>query len=127
MNYGSDCASPEGRDELDLLRQSTEQVMTLAAGDLAAGDLAATDSGARHVAARSVEVIPTGAALGAEVRGVDLKVLDDAAFAGVMQAWHDHSVLLIRGQTLDDQDLIAFSSRLGDLDWAPVQETGRRF
>jgi taurine dioxygenase len=34
---------------------------------------------------------------------------------------------LFRGQTLTDQDLIAFSRRLGDLDWAPVQETGRRF
>jgi len=36
-------------------------------------------------------------------------------------------VLLIRGQQLTDQDLIAFSRRLGDLDWAPIQETGRRF
>ena len=26
-----------------------------------------------------------------------------------------------------DQELIAFSHRLGDLDWAPIQETGRRF
>jgi taurine dioxygenase len=34
---------------------------------------------------------------------------------------------LIRDQTLNDQDLIAFSRRFGDLDWAPVQETGRRF
>ncbi len=34
---------------------------------------------------------------------------------------------MFRGQTLTDQDLIAFSRRLGDLDWAPVQETGRRF
>jgi taurine dioxygenase len=36
-------------------------------------------------------------------------------------------VILFRGQTLADQDLIAFSRRFGDLDWAPVQETGRRF
>src|SRR5260370_23109321 len=28
---------------------------------------------------------------------------------------------------LSDQDLIAFSRRFGALDWAPVQETGRRF
>ena len=34
---------------------------------------------------------------------------------------------MLRGQTLGDQDLIAFSRRFGDLDWAPVQETGRRF
>jgi taurine dioxygenase len=77
--------------------------------------------------AAALEVIPTGAALGATVNGVDLKDLSEATFARIMQAWHEHSVLLFRGQTLTDQDLIAFSRRLGDLDWAPVQETGRRF
>jgi taurine dioxygenase len=78
-------------------------------------------------AAGMIEVIPTGRALGAEVRRVDLKDLDEAAFARLMQAWHQHSVVLIRDQTLSDQALIAFSRRLGDLDWAPIQETGRRF
>src|SRR5882672_4939947 len=80
-----------------------------------------------RVAADAFEVIPTGAALGATVNGVDLRHLTEAAFARLIQAWHDHSVLLLRGQSLSDQDLIAFSRRLGDLDWAPVQETGRRF
>src|SRR6266516_3313049 len=80
----------------------------------------------RHAAGR-IEVVPTGRALGAEVRGVDLRDLDEAAFARLMQAWHQHSVVLIREQTLSDQELIAFSRRLGDLDWAPIQETGRRF
>jgi taurine dioxygenase len=78
-------------------------------------------------AASTVEVIPTNAALGAEVRGVDLRHLDEAGFSRVVQAWHDHSVVLVRDQRLSDQDLIAFSRRLGDLDWAPIQETGRRF
>jgi taurine dioxygenase len=80
-----------------------------------------------RVAADTLEVIPTGAALGATVAGVDLRHLTEATFARILQAWHQHSVLLFRGQTLTDQDLIAFSRRLGDLDWAPVQETGRRF
>jgi taurine dioxygenase len=80
-----------------------------------------------RVAADALEVIPTGAALGATVNGVDLRDLSEATFARIMQVWHEHSVLLFRGQTLTDQDLIAFSRRLGDLDWAPVQETGRRF
>ena len=77
--------------------------------------------------APAIALIPTGSALGAEIRGIDLRNLNDATFAHVIEAWHDHSVLLIRGQTLSDQDLIAFSRRLGDLDWAPIQETGRRF
>jgi taurine dioxygenase len=79
------------------------------------------------IAGEPIRVIPAGAALGATVEGVDLRDLDDAAFAGIMRAWHGHSVLLFRDQTLTDQELIAFSRRLGDLDWAPIQETGRRF
>ena len=75
----------------------------------------------------SYRVVPTGAALGATVGCVDLRDLHDAAFARIMQSWHNHSVLLFRDQTLNDQELIAFSRRLGDLDWAPILETGRRF
>lgn len=74
-----------------------------------------------------IDLVPTGAALGAEVRGVDLKILDDAQFAAIEAAWHAHQMLLFRGQSLGDQDLVAFSRRFGDLDWAPVQENGRRF
>jgi taurine dioxygenase len=77
--------------------------------------------------AAGMSVIPNRAALGAEIADIDLRDLDDASFAHLLQAWHDRSVLLVRGQTLSDQDLIAFSRRLGDLDWAPIQETGRRF
>jgi taurine dioxygenase len=74
-----------------------------------------------------LEVIPTGAALGAEVTGIDLRSIDAAAFAAIRRAWTDHQVLLFRGQSLNDDDLIAFSRRFGPLDWAPVQENGRRF
>ncbi len=74
-----------------------------------------------------IEVLPTGAALGAEIRGIDLSAVDDTDFAAIHRAWLDNLVLLFRGQRLDDDDLIAFSRRFGDLDWAPVQETGRRF
>jgi len=81
----------------------------------------------RPVAMSGFGVIPTGAALGAEVTGVELRDLDEPAFVRVMQAWRDHSVLLFRDQTLSDQEMIAFSRRIGDLDWAPIQETGRRF
>src|SRR6202030_2641690 len=74
-----------------------------------------------------IDVVSTGAALGAEIRNIDLKDLGELQFAALKRAWHDHQVILVRGQTLGDQDLIAFSRRLGDLDWAPIQETGRRF
>ncbi len=74
-----------------------------------------------------LDVVPSGAALAAEVRGVDLRRIDDADFAAIHRAWLDHLVLLFRGQKLDDDELIAFSRRFGELDWAPIQETGRRF
>jgi taurine dioxygenase len=81
----------------------------------------------RPTSAAPFEAIPTGAVLGAEVRAGDLRTLDDAAFARVIEAWHQHSVVLFRDQALGDPDLIAFSRRFGDLDWAPIQENGRRF
>ena len=74
-----------------------------------------------------LRVRPTGAALGAEVQEVDLRALDDETFAAIYRAWLDYQVLLVRDQTLTDDDLVAFSRRFGDLDEAPVQETGKRF
>ena len=89
--------------------------------------LSADTTSVRRAAGDALDVIPTGAVLGAQVRGVNLRNLDAAAFARLMQAWHDHSVVLVRDQQLSDDDLIAFSRRLGELDWAPIQENGRRF
>lgn len=74
-----------------------------------------------------VTVVPTGQALGAEIRKVDLKSLSAEDFDAIHRAWLDHLVILFRGQQLTDADLVAFSRRFGDLDHAPVQETGRRF
>jgi len=84
-----------------------------------------THTGAR--AASPVQAVPTGAALAAEIHGVDLRSVDERTFAAIHRHWLDHLVLLFRGQTLTDDELIAFSRRFGQLDWAPVQETGRRF
>ena len=78
-------------------------------------------------ASQMMEVLPSGQALAAEVRNVDLREIGEADFAAIHRAWLDHLVLLFRRQQLTDEDLIAFSRRFGALDWAPVQETGRRF
>lgn len=75
----------------------------------------------------TLDVVRTGAALGAEVRGVDLRAIDDGVFAAIHAAWLMHQVLLFRDQPLADADLIAFSRRFGELDHAPIQESGRRF
>jgi taurine dioxygenase len=74
-----------------------------------------------------VMIIPSGNALGAEIQGLDLKDIGEREFELIHGAWLDHLVVLFRGQQLTDEDLIRFSGRFGELDWAPVQETGRRF
>jgi len=74
-----------------------------------------------------MRVHATTAVLGATVEGVDLRAIDDDTFAAIHRGWLDHQVLLFRRQRLTDEDLVAFSRRFGDLDQAPVQETGRRF
>lgn len=74
-----------------------------------------------------LRVTPTGGGIGAEIAGIDLRTLDEGDFAAIRRAFVAQSVLLFRGQRLGDDDLIAFSRRFGPLDWAPVQENGRRF
>jgi len=76
--------------------------------------------------AHRLELSPTGAALGAELSGIDLRSIDDSDFTAIYRAWLEHQVLLVRHQQLSDGDLIAFSRRFGNLDLAPVQENGRR-
>ena len=72
----------------------------------------------------AMQVIPTGAALGAEVRGVDLtQPLSAEEFDAIEQAWLDHSVLLFRDQKLSDDELIRFSQHFGALDIAPASAT----
>ena len=74
-----------------------------------------------------ITILPATDAFGAEVQGLDLRTLDTNDFSTIYRVWLHHSVLLFRGQVLTDDDLIAFSKRFGELDWAPIQESGRRF
>src|SRR4051812_42190910 len=64
----------------------------------------------------TVTLTPLADALGAEVGGVDLRHLDDAAFASVKRAWLEHLVLRFRRQKLTDAQLLALSRRFGELD-----------
>ena len=73
------------------------------------------------------DVVPTGAALGAEVVGLDLRDVDVQLFAALRKIWVEHEVLLFRDQDLTDGDLVRFSRYLGELEHAPIQESGRRF
>src|SRR5690242_17104623 len=70
---------------------------------------------------QGLAVHPTGAALGADVEGVDLAgALAPEAVGAIKYAWGRHLVLRFRGQTLSDDDLMRFSRQFGELDWAPI-------
>jgi taurine dioxygenase len=60
-----------------------------------------------------VEVCRLGQEIGAEVRGVDVKTLDDATFAVMYLAWLDYNVLVVPGQELGIEDFLAYSRRFG--------------
>ena len=54
------------------------------------------------------DVIASGAALGAEVRGIDLRAMNGSVFETIHRAWLEHQVLLFRDQQMSDADLIAW-------------------
>ncbi|MCA0250213.1 MAG: TauD/TfdA family dioxygenase [Proteobacteria bacterium] len=64
---------------------------------------------------------PTGAALAADVHGIDLsRPMSDITFEHIAEAWAKHLVLRFSGQNLDDHILMAFSARFGELDRVPI-------
>jgi len=66
----------------------------------------------------SIEVMPTGAALGAEIRGVDLaEPIDDATFAAIEQAYDEHGVIFFRGQIITPPQQVAFTRRFGAIEF----------
>jgi taurine dioxygenase len=70
-----------------------------------------------------IEIVPSGAALGAEVRGVDLsRPLSDAAVAAIKDAFAEHSVICIPGQDLTAPQFIDFMKYMGDVSPVPIND-----
>ncbi|MSP89675.1 MAG: TauD/TfdA family dioxygenase [Alphaproteobacteria bacterium] len=68
------------------------------------------------MAGASLAIAPLGPVMAAGVRGLDLSIpLDDATFAAVCRALHDHQVLVFRDQDFDETAHVAFSRRFGVL------------
>lgn len=64
-----------------------------------------------------LDIKPTDAALGAEIRGVDLsKTVDDATLRAIENALHDHEVVFFRDQHISPEQHVAFSRRFGELE-----------
>lgn len=60
------------------------------------------------------EIIPSGADLGAEVRGVNLaQPLGDDTREAIIDAYHQHQAIFFRDQNLTDQQLVDFSAIFG--------------
>ena len=67
-----------------------------------------------------MDITPLREGFVAEVAGVDLRSVDDAAFEAIHRAWLRHPILRVRDQDADDEQLQAFSRRFGPLEFAPM-------
>ena len=71
------------------------------------------------------EVVPTEGPIGADIVGLDAgQPLDAETVAALRAAWMRHSVLRLRDQRLTLDQLEAFSRNFGELDRAPITESG---
>jgi taurine dioxygenase len=76
------------------------------------------NAGTRQKAPTAIEIESTDAALGAEIRCGDVRVLGNDAIAAIRAAWLEHLVVVFRGQTLSDAELIAFGRRFGEFQYS---------
>lgn len=68
-----------------------------------------------------MHITPLSPVIGAEISGVDLSALPDAAFAAIRQALTDHQVIFFRDQpALAPEVQIGFARRFGDLHAHPA-------
>jgi taurine dioxygenase len=71
----------------------------------------------------SITVVPSGRALGAKILGVDAaKPLAAADRKAIAEAWLEHLVLCLPGQSLTDDQQIAFTERFGTPQRSPLSE-----
>ncbi|OAA27745.1 taurine dioxygenase [Frankia sp. EI5c] len=60
------------------------------------------------------EVVPLSGNIGAEIRGLDVRTLDDEQVAAVRAAWLHHKVVFFPGQHLTPQEHLAFARLFGE-------------
>ena len=61
----------------------------------------------------AIGITPTASTVGAIVRGVSLRALDDASWRTIEHAFHEHAVLVFPDQHLTDDEQAAFAGRFG--------------
>jgi taurine dioxygenase len=70
-----------------------------------------------------IEVRRLGPQIGAEIRGVDVRTLDDAGFATIYRAWLDANIVVVPGQELEIEDFLRYSRRFGRVEPHPSKMT----
>src|SRR4051812_9669725 len=66
----------------------------------------------------AIEIIPTGAAVGAEIRGVNTaEALEPASFAVIEHAFNEHGVIFFRDQQVTPAQQVAFTRRFGEIEF----------
>ena len=66
----------------------------------------------------SLEIVSTGAVLGAEIRGIDLsQPLGDNAFAEIEHTYNQHGVIFFRNQRITPEQQVAFTRRFGEIEF----------
>jgi taurine dioxygenase len=70
-----------------------------------------------------VQVRRLGPHIGAEVRGVDVRTLDDAGFATIYRTWLEAGVMVVPDQHLQIEDFLRYSRRFGLLHPHPSKMT----
>ena len=66
----------------------------------------------------TIEIVPTGAAVGAEIRGVDLsRPLDEATFAAIDDAYNKYGVIFFRDQRVTPPQQVDFTRRFGEIEF----------
>jgi taurine dioxygenase len=68
----------------------------------------------------SFDVATVTGCLGAELRGVDLRAMDDSTFAAVEHALVEHEVVFVRDMHLTEDEQLALGARFGALNVFPM-------
>jgi taurine dioxygenase len=67
----------------------------------------------------NIGVHPISGAIGAEISGVDLTILNDKTVHEILRAFHEHLVIFFRDQTLAPEEQIEFARRFGEIGFYP--------
>lgn len=69
-----------------------------------------------------LDIRPLTSSIGAEVVGASLRSIDDGGAGELLEALHDHGVLVIRNQEMTRDEQVGFTERLGAVHGHPIRE-----